>query len=88
MTDERKIYCVTVETTCYVLAVNEAQAETWAKRHSSDLSDEVQDVFAQTVALANVPKESRGSLPWVAGSLEDDEDELTVEQWLTKTGQV
>lgn len=88
MTDERKIYQVTVETTCFVLATSEREAEKWAERNLGDLCDEVQCTYASPAALADVPKASRGSLPWVANSLEDDEDEITVEQWLQKTGQV
>lgn len=88
MTNERKIFQVTVETTCYVLAANEREAERWAERNLGDLHDEVQCTYASPAVLANVPKESRGSLPWVAGSLADDGFELTVEQWLQKTGAV
>lgn len=88
MTNERKIYQVTVETTCFVLAANEREAEKWAERNLGDLRDEVRFTHAVAATLGDVPAESRGSLPWVAGSLADDEDELTVEQWLTKAGQV
>lgn len=83
---ERKIYRVTVETECYVLAEGPLEAAAWAEANMDNLRGEVQDSYAVPAKLKDVTEEERGALPWVAGDLSDDEDELTVEQWLQKTG--
>lgn len=86
MADERKIYKVVIETTCYVLADDAKRAETWAEANLGGLIYDEPHHVSRTVeaTLDNVAPESRGSLPWAAGWLADEEDGLTVEQWLAR----
>lgn len=46
MTAKRKIYCVRIEISTYVLAEDADDAASWAEQNISDLRDEVQDVHA------------------------------------------